>query len=1445
MVYAAAHTKVATFNANGLTTKVPVSDNFSEDRQVQICRFLYRNSVHVMGLQEAHIKDDQCLEQLTKRFKDWGFVLLSNLSPKGRGGSALIFHNTWTLLNSYAIEKRHLFAQLADPDGVKHHFCVYHFHHDAVERQRQWTLLSQVSPTLVPGDTIYLSDHTAKPDLAANECAPVLDRRRRIDRILLHENFQNSVVECYTRFVANSDHKAVIASLSAKPTKQGKRLRIPTTFLSSEDTLQQLQAELHSINTEGYSKWADGLECIKTAAFSYEKANRATGITELQSLLMVSSTHHLSEEAWRYLKDHGYTPSSAKAAYQILTALAERADTDRSGQQVLDKLKTTLHDPHHLQPWRRRQEIWRLTKQLQFKRKLYSLRNRSGQLLPDPESMVSEIVSYWQQTMNPSGKSQMEVKPYLKTFFRGKNTALMAKMLIQPLSLDLVHAALESLNGTSAPGIDGVQVSIYKAFSDFFCPLMLDIYKGILDSNTLNDDWSLALLNPIPKGLGTASVHNLRPLVLQNTSHKWVAAILALQLRDYIDAFTPIQQRGFIRGRSIFTNLWHTFGSWNSPGDALFCPIDFKKAFDSVSHEYTRTFLNLMQLPDSLISLCLLLFTAPICVLVRDHIYTDHKILPRSGVRQGCPFSPTIFAMLISPIIHKLMDLSEHVQVLLYADDLIIIIECDPATGARVFLLVWSRVQEFSTITGLYTNLDKSNILLKGHWDPIHRVQLLSTGLRVVDKYKYLGIVLGATTAEEAYGPALRKATGRAFSMQSWSLSLAERVELLQSWILPLLVYPSRVVYPTDNVIAAVKTIYRVALKLSNWGITLDILSHSKEHGGLELAPPDTFLLWQFSTIFIRHVYKAEAIPKCVTEPYERFATEYGINVSPSTLHTFQMGSNVAWHKMPYLAWSARAYSLVTAKVTFNRPEALSSDTPLWHNRLFSKPASLTYYCPQLIRQGVITVGDLFNNSTHISQIAPTWASIYQQGVFHYHSSNLGQVPTNPPLHPVPGADVWSRWTTKSMALFLCSTTSLAPRQPPEVWKAFHLFNIPAHHKDFMRQVLWLRLPVGERQKDWKPDDVWCPIDGELETIDHARTECSLLKVAFDTISKCFPTATVEERPTALLSSFLQFSFQCPTGFLAWAAVYANWKVRQKEKYQRQYSATWSRFVSIWIATLKLWATCPSSIPISDHDLHLFIGALQSLLHDGVLQHPHLRVTPPTPPPSKKQRKETARRLRKQQRAAELEGIFDTLSADGYTLVFTDGSSAETEGVGRVAGYGIYAHPDISISAYVPVHFRQTNNTAELLAVVRALQILSFGKVAICTDSEYVFLGATGAARRWKLRGWTGSSGPVSNVPLWELLLDTLSAHTGSIKFIKVPSHVDILGNNEADRLAEQGRLSHPRCPVLKTPSRDFIMPTYTPPTKRQRRSTVAELDSIVQVLNFSPYKDNMGGSVV
>ena len=86
-------------------------------------------------------------------------------------------------------------------------------------------------------------------------------------------------------------------------------------------------------------------------------------------------------------------------------------------------------------------------------------------------------------------------------------------------------------------------------------------------------------------------------------------------------------------------------------------------------------------------------------------------------------------------------------------------------------------------------------------------------------------------------------------------------------------------------------------------------------------------------------------------------------------------------------------------------------------------------------------------------------------------------------------------------------------------------------------------------------------------------------------------------------------------------------------------------------------------------------------------------------------------------------------------------------GVGRLAGYGIFCDS----WAYVPTDHGQTNK-ADFPAVLRALQIFTSGEVTICMDSQYVILGVVSAARRWKIRG-VGSSGPVSNVHLWEQLL--------------------------------------------------------------------------------------------
>ena len=82
--------------------------------------------------------------------------------------------------------------------------------------------------------------------------------------------------------------------------------------------------------------------------------------------------------------------------------------------------------------------------------------------------------------------------------------------------------------------------------------------------------------------------------------------------------------------------------------------------------------------------------------------------------------------------------------------------------------------------------------------------------------------------------------------------------------------------------------------------------------------------------------------------------------------------------------------------------------------------------------------------------------------------------------------------------------------------------------------------------------------------------------------------------------------------------------------------------------------------------------------------------------------------------------------------------------------------------------------------------------MTIVVDSEYVYDALTKHILKWEKAGWRSSSGAVSQSDLWIPVLAQLRRHQQTARFIWVPSHVGIVGNEGADQLAEQGRLSHP-----------------------------------------------------
>ena len=63
---------------------------------------------------------------------------------------------------------------------------------------------------------------------------------------------------------------------------------------------------------------------------------------------------------------------------------------------------------------------------------------------------------------------------------------------------------------------------------------------------------------------------------------------------------------------------------------------------------------------------------------------------------------------------------------------------------------------------------------------------------------------------------------------------------------------------------------------------------------------------------------------------------------------------------------------------------------------------------------------------------------------------------------------------------------------------------------------------------------------------------------------------------------------------------------------------------------------------------------------------------------------------------------------------------------------------------------------------------------------------------RWERRGWKTKAGKqVENEDLWKEIKAAMEGQTGSTKVIKVPSHVDIEGNERADDMAKEGVKKH------------------------------------------------------
>jgi len=146
--------------------------------------------------------------------------------------------------------------------------------------------------------------------------------------------------------------------------------------------------------------------------------------------------------------------------------------------------------------------------------------------------------------------------------------------------------------------------------------------------------------------------------------------------------------------------------------------------------------------------------------------------------------------------------------------------------------------------------------------------------------------------------------------------------------------------------------------------------------------------------------------------------------------------------------------------------------------------------------------------------------------------------------------------------------------------------------------------------------------------------------------------------------------------------------------------------------------------------------------------------------------------------------------------IYTDGACSNNGKADARAGFGIWFGKDDERNVSQSFTGTQTNNVAELLAIIKALTIMKHEiekgqKVIIYSDSDYSIRCCTSYGEKCEKKGWKNPNNktkPIPNLKIVQTAYGFCKKYR-NISFVHVKAHTGLedehsIGNDNADRLA-------------------------------------------------------------
>jgi hypothetical protein len=297
-----------------------------------------------------------------------------------------------------------------------------------------------------------------------------------------------------------------------------------------------------------------------------------------------------------------------------------------------------------------------------------------------------------------------------------------------------------SLKSTSSPGPDGITTLLLKNCVDYLCQPLRLIMQTSFENHILPSAWKIASVTPIFKKGDKFCAENYRPISLTSVVCKVMETIISEDLSKYVVErnILPSQQHGFIRGRSVLTNLLSCVNSWTKsidegvPVDVVY--LDFAKAFDRVSHKKLLYKLDQIGVKGN-INLWIADFLKDRKFFVRVGNEFSQSLPVTSGVPQGSVLGPLLFNIYVYDLPSVVCSPNAS-----FADDLKLF--NNPITYRHVLQQDLEKIYKYSVDWSLPLNLNKCVVLHLGKNNPHMSYIIGNIDLSHVESHVDLGITI-------------------------------------------------------------------------------------------------------------------------------------------------------------------------------------------------------------------------------------------------------------------------------------------------------------------------------------------------------------------------------------------------------------------------------------------------------------------------------------------------------------------------------------------------------------------------------------------------------------------------------------------------------------------------------------------------------------------------------